>query len=90
MSKQSGNHNPDEVLLGIHTTPEFKALVGVVADKHCGGKTITETMVDALLILAERYGVTRGGKVCPEYRDEIILRAAQLRAAKKERQARTK
>lgn len=81
----SGKHNPDSVLLGIHTTPEIKALAGLVAElTH---NTITDVVLDGLMIQAERAGVTRGGKVVPEYVDEIKLRAAQVRAAKKERQS---
>lgn len=85
MSKTSGKHNPDHVLLGIHTTPEIKALAGLVAERN--GSNITDTLLDGLMFMAERAGVTHGGKVLSQFRDDIILRAAQVRAAKKERQA---
>ncbi len=83
--KTSGKHNPDNVLLGIHATPEVKALAGLVADNR--GSNITDTLLDGLFMLAEQAGIMRGGKVLPQYTDEIRLRAAQVRAAKKERQA---
>ena len=86
MSKTSGKHNPDHVLLGIHTTPEIKALAGLVAEIK--NSNITDTLLDGLMYEAEQAGVVRGDKVLPRYRDEITLRAAQVRAAKKERQAR--
>ncbi|MBR0198387.1 MAG: hypothetical protein IJQ34_09680 [Kiritimatiellae bacterium] len=84
MSKTSGKHNPDNVLLGVHATPETKALAGLVADIN--NSNITDTLLDGLMIMAERAGVVRNNKVLPEYKDEINLRAAQVRAAKKERQ----
>ena len=84
MSRTSGKHNPDNVLLGIHTTPEIKALAGLVADLL--GSNITDTLLDGLYSMAERVGVMRGVKVLPQFKDEITLRAAQVRAAKKERQ----
>lgn len=83
--KTSGKHNPDNVLLGIHATPEVKALAGLVADHR--GSNITDTLLDGLFMLAEQAGIMSGGKVLPQYTDEIRLRAAQVRAAKKERQA---
>ena len=86
MSKTSGKHNPDNVLLGVHTTPEIKALAGLVAERN--GSNITDTLLDGLMMMAERAGVVSGGKVLPQFKDEIILRAAQVRAAKKERQTR--
>lgn len=86
MSKSSGKHNPDNVLLGIHATPEIKALAGLVAELN--GSNITDTLLDGLMVMAERAGVVRGGKVLPQFKDEITLRAAQVRAAKKERQTR--
>ena len=86
MSKTSGKHNPDNVLLGVHATPEIKALAGLVAELN--GSNITDTLLDGLMVMAERAGVVRGGKVLPQFRDEITLRAAQVRAAKKERQTR--
>ena len=86
MSKTSGKHNPDNVLLGVHTTPEIKALAGLVAERN--GSNITDTLLDGLMVMAERAGVVSGGKVLPQFKDEIILRAAQVRAAKKERQTR--
>ena len=86
MSKTSGKHNPDNVLLGVHTTPEIKALAGLVAERN--GSNITDTLLDGLMIMAERAGVVSGGKVLPQFRDDIRLRAAQVRAAKKERQTR--
>jgi len=86
MGKTSGKHNPDNVLLGVHATPEIKALAGLVAD--ITGSNITDTLLDGLMLMAERAGVMRGGKVLPQYKDEITLRAAQVRMAKKERQAR--
>lgn len=86
MSKTSGKHNPDNVLLGVHTTPEIKALAGLVAERN--GSNITDTLLDGLMMMAERAGVVSGGKVLPQFRDDIRLRAAQVRAAKKERQTR--
>ncbi len=86
MSKTSGKHNPDNVLLGIHATPEIKALAGLVAE--ITGSNITDTLLDGLMLMAENAGVTSGGKVLPQFKDEIKLRAAQVRAAKKERQSR--
>ena len=85
MSKASGKHNPDSVLLGIHTSPEVKALAGLVAEMT--GSNITDTILDGLFRTAYENGITtRDGKVSPRYRDDIILRAGQVRAAKKERQ----
>ncbi len=86
MSKTSGKHNPDNVLLGVHATPEIKALAGLVADTV--DSSITDVLLDGLMLMAENAGIASGGKVLPQYKDEIILRAAQVRAAKKERQSR--
>lgn len=84
--KISGNHNPDEVLLGIHAMPETKALAGLVAEKT--GRTITDVLLDGLMREALAAGITDDNdKVRSEFRDEIILKAAQVRAAKKARQS---
>ena len=55
--KTSGKHNPDNVLLGIHATPEVKALAGLVADNR--GSNITDTLLDGLFMLAEQAGIMR-------------------------------
>lgn len=86
MGSRSGKHHPDHVLLGIHTTPEIKALAGLVAERN--GSNITDTMLDGLMLMAKLAGVVSDGKVLPQFKDDIILRAAQVRAAKKERQSR--
>lgn len=91
--KISGDHNPDEVLLGVHAMPETKALAGLVAERT--GRTITDVMLDGLMHEAYRAGIVDvdepvKAKVKKEFRDEIILKAAQVRAAKKARQSRTK
>lgn len=84
--KVSGQHNPDEVLLGIHAMPETKALAGLVAEVT--GRTITDVLLDGLMCEAFAAGITdNNDKVRSEFRDEIILKAAQVRAAKKVRQS---
>lgn len=84
--KVSGQHNPDEVLLGIHAMPETKALAGLVAEVT--GRTITDVLLDGLMREAFAAGITdKNDKVRSEFRDEIILKAAQVRAAKKVRQS---
>lgn len=81
---KGGKHNPDNVLLGIHASPETKALAGLVASLR--GETITDALLEGLHILAECVGVEKDGKVVPRWRDEIAARAQAVRSAKKSRQ----
>lgn len=91
--KVSGDHNPDEVLLGIHAMPETKALSGLVAEMS--GRTITDVLLDGLMHEAFKWGIVdcddpTKAKVKADFRDQIILKSAQIRAAKAARQAKEK
>lgn len=81
----SGKHNPDNVLLGIHTTPEMKALAAFIAEKT--NRSITDVILDGIMSEGTRAGIISDGKVLPEFKDQIIIKAGIVRANKKERQA---
>lgn len=78
----SGNHNPDEVLLGIHTSPEFKALVSVIA--NISGRNLTDTIVEALMRLAQTQGVVDEHlNLKDKFKTMVSEKAKQIRFARK-------
>lgn len=81
-----GGHNPDNVLLGLHVTPEQKAIAKLTAtlDK-CD---VTTLMLRGLWARSSVRGITDiNGNVTPEFKDEIEMLAHTVRANKKERQS---
>lgn len=81
-----GKHHPDKVLLGLHVSPEEKALAQITAGRL--NMTVSELMMDGLRYNATMAGVMINGRIADEFKDEIVLQAALIRENKKERQSR--
>lgn len=80
-----GGHDPDSVLLGLHVSPELKAVAKLTAMRmDCD---VTTLMIDSLRAAARKCGILLDdGKVAPEWRDEVEMLARFVRARKIERQ----
>jgi len=80
-----GGHNPDNVLLGLHVTPEHKAVAKLTSLlSKCD---VTTLMLGGLFERSAYFGITdKDGNVTPEYKEEIELLAHRVRTNKKERQ----
>lgn len=83
MSGKSGKHNPDDVLIGMMDSPEVKALAELVAEADHASNT-SDWMRQQIFNRATANGIMRDGKVLPEWRDRVIVRAAAIRQAKRE------
>ena len=80
-----GGHNPDNVLLGLHVTPEWKAIAKLTALML--EQDVTTVMLDGLKGKAAALGILdKQGKVAPAYIDEIEALAHTVRCNKIERQ----
>lgn len=80
-----GGHNPDNVLLGLHVTPEQKAIAQLTASKS--GEDVTTMMLNGLWAKASAFGITDlRGNVTPEYQLIIKAAAQRVREKKLERQ----
>lgn len=82
-----GKHNDDEVLLGVHVTPEFKALAfAIAAHDKCN---MSEEIVQLLLKRGKEIGmIRRDGRYSNEANQHAIVGAMLIRKRKRERQIR--
>ena len=87
MSKTSGKHNPDHVLIGFMDSPEFKALAEMVAE--CETRNgIADIFRAYVADRAASYGIVVDGVIQDKWRARISSRAKRIREAKKARQDR--
>ena len=83
MSKTSGKHNPDDVLIGFLDSPEVKALTALVAEAE--GENVSDLFRKFVFSRAEAHGMMRGGKVVDGWRERVRESAAIIRANKRKR-----
>jgi len=83
MSKTSGPHNPDDVLIGFIDSPEVKALTALVAEAE--GENVSDLFRKFVFSRAEAHGMMRGGKVVDGWRERVRESAAIIRANKRKR-----
>ena len=88
MSKTSGPHNPDDVLIGFLDSPEVKALTALVAEAE--GSNVSDLFRRFVFARAEAHGMMRGGKVTDNWRERVREGAEVIRANKKKRSERRK
>ena len=82
MSGSSGKHNPDDVIIGMMDSPEVKALAELVAEADkCSN--FSDWMRRQIFNRAEINHILAHGKVVPEWRDRVKLRAENIRTAKR-------
>lgn len=86
MSKASGPHNPDDVLIGFLDSPEVKALTALVAEAE--GSNVSDLFRRFVFERAEAHGMMRGGQVVGEWRERVKENAEILRANRKARSER--
>lgn len=89
MSKTSGPHNPDDVLIGFLDSPEVKALTALVAEAE-HSRTVADMFRGYIFSRAEAHGMMRGGKVTAEWRGRVKEAAELIRANKRARSERRK
>ena len=88
MSKTSGKHNPDHVLVGFMDSPEFKALVIMTCDAT--GLSITDLLMDGIRRRAFAEGIIDSkGNIKPNRREayELVLETVILAAKATPRRA---
>ena len=83
MSKTSGPHNPDDVLIGFIDSPEVKALTALVAEAE--GENVSDLFRKFVFSRAEAHGMMRGGRVVDGWRERVRESAAIIRANKLKR-----
>jgi len=83
MSKVSGKHNPDDVLIGFMDSPEVKALTALVAEAE--GENVSDLFRKFVFSRAEAHGMMRGGRVVDGWRERVRESAAIIRANKLKR-----
>lgn len=83
MSKTSGKHNPDDVLIGFLDSPEVKALTALVAEAE--GSNVSDMFRKFVFMKAETHGMLRGGKVVDGWREKVRESAEIIRANKQKR-----
>ena len=88
MSKTSGPHNPDDVLIGFLDSPEVKALTALVAEAE--GSNVSDLFRRFVFARAEAHGMMRGGKVTDNWRERVQEGAEIIRANKQKRSERRK
>ena len=88
MSKTSGPHNPDDVLIGFLDSPEVKALTSLVAEAE--GENVSDMFRKFVFARAEVHGMMRGDKVTDEWRERVKDCAEIIRANKRTRSERRK
>ena len=80
-----GGHNPDSVLLGLHVSPEWKAIAKLTALML--EQDVTPVMLDGLKAKAAALGILdKHGNVAPASVDEVKALANTVRCKKIERQ----
>lgn len=89
MSKTSGKHNPDDVLIGFLDSPEVKALTALVAEAD-GAQTVSDMFRQFIFSRATVHGMMRDGKVVGKWRERVRESAETIRAAKRSRSERRK
>lgn len=89
MSKTSGPHDPDDVLIGFMDSPEVKALTALVAEAE-GAETVSDMFREFIFARAEAHGMMRDRKVVGKWRDVVRESAEAIRAAKRIRSERRK
>lgn len=89
MSKASGKHNPDDVLIGFLDSPEVKALTALVAEAD-GELNVSDMFRRFIFDRAAAHGMMRDGKVTDEWRERVRESAEAIRAAKRTRSERRK
>lgn len=87
MSKTSGPHNPDDVLIGFLDSPEVKALTALVAEAE-RAKTVADMFRRYIFGRAEAHGMMRDGKVTEEWRERVREDAEIIRANRRARSER--
>ena len=87
MSGKGGQHNPDDVLIGFLDSPEIKALTELVSecDTKIGADNVSDYFRTSIFDRATALGIMKDGKIVPEWRDRITVRAAAIRQAKREK-----
>ncbi|MBP5511475.1 MAG: hypothetical protein J6Z49_11205 [Kiritimatiellae bacterium] len=88
MSKTSGKHNPDDVLIGFLDSPEVKALTALVAEAE--GTNVSDLFRRFIFERAEAHGMMCEGKVVEAWCEKVKDSAEIIRAAKRERSERRK
>ena len=88
MSKTSGKHDPDDVLIGFLDSPEVKALTALVAEAE--GSNVSDMFRKFVFARAEAHGMLRGGKVVEGWRERVRESAEIIRANKRKRSERQK
>ncbi len=88
MSKTSGKHNPDDVLIGFLDSPEVKALTALVAEAE--GSNVSDLFRRFVFKRAEAHGMMRGGRVAEDWRGRVAETATLIRANRKARSERRK
>ena len=86
MSKTSGKHNPDDVLIGFMDSPEVRALAELVTELDKAG-TVSDFFRLHIFDRAARHGIMRDGKVVGLWCERVAARAAAIRKAKQRRSA---
>lgn len=89
MSKTSGKHNPDDVLIGFLDSPEVKALTALVAEAD-GAMNVSDMFRRFIFSRAAVHGMMRDGKVVGEWRERVRDGAEAIRAARRTRSERRK
>lgn len=84
MSKVSGPHNPDDVLIGFMDSPEIRALAELVTELD-EIETVSDFFRQHIFDRAVAHGVMREGKVQGEWRERIAARAEAIRVNKRRR-----
>ena len=85
MSRTSGPHNPDDVLIGFLDSPEVKALTALVAEAE--GSNVSDLFRRFVFARAEAHGMMRGRQVVGEWRERVRDGAEAIRAAKRNKPA---
>lgn len=88
MSRTSGPHNPDDVLIGFLDSPEVKALTALVAEAE--GSNVSDLFRRFVFARAEAHGMMHDRKVVGEWRERVREGAEAIRAAKRKRSERRK
>jgi len=84
MSKVSGPHNPDDVLIGFMDSPEVRALAELVTEMDKIG-TVSDFFRQHIFDRAKVHGLMKDGKVNDHWQIHVKARAEAIREARKRR-----
>jgi hypothetical protein len=84
MSKVSGKHNPDDVLIGFMDAPEIRALAEAVTELD-GVETVSDFFRKHIFDRARVHGIMVDGEVQGDWRIKIAARAEAIRVNRKRR-----